>query len=89
MKMSVRLRRDCGGRSACTWGAALLVAAGPLGMAQFGFTPVLQRVDLLGAMLVLLVFGSQATLRDGVRAAWPCSTPQWRRPRASALATAK
>jgi hypothetical protein len=174
------------------WGAALLVAAGPLGMAQFGFTPVLQRVDLLGlavfvavagagrwsadaelgrvtdptplqaaraswalrvgaglalivvafaeklanpqlalhfladheqlnvahrlglhmsdlafirtagaievlfglllisgAMLVLLVYGSQATLRDGVRAAWPWSTPQLRRPRASALATAK
>ena len=30
------------------WGAALLIAAGPIGMLEFGIWPVLQRVDLLG-----------------------------------------
>lgn len=37
--------------------ALLLVAAGPLGMAVFGIGPVLQRVDVLGLALFLLVTG--------------------------------
>jgi uncharacterized membrane protein YphA (DoxX/SURF4 family) len=55
----------------------------------FGTTELVGHLPIYGAMLVLLVYGSQATLRDGVRAAWPWPAPQWRRPRASALATAK
>ena len=38
-------------------GAALLVAAGPLGMLEFGFLPVLSRVDLLGLAIYVLVAG--------------------------------
>ena len=34
------------------WAAGLLLAAGPLGMAEFGFWPVLQRVDLVGLAAV-------------------------------------
>ena len=34
------------------WGAALLIAAGPIGMLEFGVWPVLQRVDLLGLGVV-------------------------------------
>ena len=30
------------------WAAGLLLAAGPLGMIEFGFLPMLQRVDLVG-----------------------------------------
>ena len=57
----------------------------------FGTTELLGHLPIYGAMLVLLVYGSQATLREGVRAAWPWPAP-WgqRRPlRASAPATAK
>jgi hypothetical protein len=38
-------------------GALLLVAAGPLGMIEYGLGPVLQRVDLLGLAVFLLVAG--------------------------------
>ena len=37
--------------------AALLVAAGPLGMLEFGFEPVLHRVDMLGLASFLLIAG--------------------------------
>ena len=36
------------------WGAALLIAAGPLGMLEFGIWPVLQRIDLLGLAVYVL-----------------------------------
>jgi hypothetical protein len=39
------------------WGAALLVALGPLGMLEFGVWPVLQRIDLLGLAIYVLVAG--------------------------------
>ena len=38
-------------------GAWLLVAAGPLGMLEFGFSPVLQRIDMLGLALFILATG--------------------------------
>ena len=38
-------------------GAALLIAAGPLGMIEFGIWPVLQRIDLLGLGIYVLVAG--------------------------------
>ena len=37
--------------------AWLLIAAGPLGMLEFGFGPVLQRVDLLGLAVFVLIAG--------------------------------
>lgn len=37
--------------------AALLVAAGPLGMLEFGFSAVLQRVDMLGLAAFVLIAG--------------------------------
>jgi hypothetical protein len=40
------------------WAAGLLLAAGPLGMAEFGFMPVLQRVDMLGLALFVLLCGA-------------------------------
>ena len=40
------------------WAAALLLAAGPLGMAEFGFLPMLQRVDMLGLALFVLLCGA-------------------------------
>jgi uncharacterized membrane protein YphA (DoxX/SURF4 family) len=40
------------------WAAALLIAAGPLGMLEFGVSPVLQRVDVLGLALFVLVAGA-------------------------------
>ena len=39
------------------WGAALLVLAGPIGMLEFGFEAVLQRVDVLGLAVFLLLAG--------------------------------
>ena len=39
------------------WGAALLVLAGPVGMLEFGFEALLQRVDLLGLAAFLLLTG--------------------------------
>jgi uncharacterized membrane protein YphA (DoxX/SURF4 family) len=38
-------------------GALLLVAAGPIGIAVYGFGPVLQRIDLLGLALFLVLTG--------------------------------
>ena len=38
-------------------GALLLVAAGPLGMLEFGVSPVLQRVDVLGLALFVALTG--------------------------------
>src|SRR3712207_7358273 len=38
--------------------ALLLIAAGPLGMIEFGLWPVLQRIDLLGLALFVLVVGA-------------------------------
>ena len=40
------------------WAAALLIAAGPLGMLEFGVSPVLQRVDVLGLALFVLITGA-------------------------------
>jgi hypothetical protein len=37
--------------------AALLVAAGPLGMIEFGVSPVLQRIDMLGLAVFVLFAG--------------------------------
>ena len=39
-------------------GAWLLVAAGPIGMLEFGVSPVLQRIDLLGPAAFLLFTGA-------------------------------
>jgi len=39
-------------------GAWLLVAAGPIGMLEFGFSPVLQRVDMLGLAVFILLTGA-------------------------------
>jgi hypothetical protein len=38
--------------------AALLVAAGPLGMLEFGVSPVLQRIDVLGLAVFVLCTGA-------------------------------
>ena len=38
--------------------AWLLVAAGPLGMLEFGVSPVLQRIDVLGPAVFLLIAGA-------------------------------
>jgi hypothetical protein len=38
--------------------AILLIAAGPLGVAMFGISPVLQRIDLLGLAVFVLVAGA-------------------------------
>ena len=38
-------------------GAWLLVAAGPIGMIEFGVSPVLQRVDMLGLAVFVIVAG--------------------------------
>jgi hypothetical protein len=65
------------------WGAAVLIAAGPLGMIEFGFWEVLQRIDLLGLAGYVLVAGpgrwsadvetgraSEPSLVDHARAIW-------------------
>jgi hypothetical protein len=65
------------------YGAALLIAAGPLGMLEFGIWPVLQRVDLLGLALYVLAAGpgrwsadvetgraTEPTIVDHARAIW-------------------
>jgi len=38
--------------------AILLIAAGPLGIAMFGISPILQRIDLLGLAVFVLVAGA-------------------------------
>jgi len=40
------------------WAAGLLLAAGPLGMIEFGFLPVLQRVDLVGLAVFIVLTGA-------------------------------
>jgi hypothetical protein len=40
------------------WAAGLLLTAGPLGMMEFGFLPVLQRVDMLGLALFIVLTGA-------------------------------
>jgi hypothetical protein len=40
------------------WAAGLLLAAGPLGMLEFGFMRVLQRVDMLGLALFVVLAGA-------------------------------
>ncbi len=48
--------------------AALLVAAGPLGMIGYGVVPILERVDLLGIALFLAVLPPEDTPGGAVRA---------------------
>jgi hypothetical protein len=65
------------------YGAALLIAAGPLGMLEFGLWPVLQRIDLLGLAIYVLAAGpgcwsadveagraTEPTIVDHARAIW-------------------
>ena len=40
------------------WAGGLVLAAGPLGMLEFGFWPVVQRIDLLGMALYVLIAGA-------------------------------
>lgn len=40
------------------WAAALLITAGPLGIGEFGLWPVLQRIDLLGLALFVVIAGA-------------------------------
>lgn len=49
--------------------AALLVAAGPLGMLEFGVSPVLQRLDLLGLAAFILFAGAGRWSADAERGA--------------------
>ena len=64
-------------------GAALLVAAGPLGMLEFGVLPVLSRIDMLGLAIYVLLAGpgrwsadhelrtaGEPSLLDHARAVW-------------------
>jgi hypothetical protein len=63
--------------------ALILLAAGPIGMLEFGVSPVLQRVDLVGLAVFVLIAGSgrwsadfelgrtrDASLADAGRAIW-------------------
>ena len=47
----------------------------------FGATELVGHLPVYGAMLVLLVYGSDATLREGVRAMWPWSVRTMAAPR--------
>ena len=40
------------------WAGGLLLVAGPLGMLEFGFLPVLERVDMLGLALYVVICGA-------------------------------
>jgi hypothetical protein len=51
--------------------AALLVAAGPVGMAGYGVVPILERVDLLGVALFLALLPPADTPAGAVRAGPP------------------
>jgi hypothetical protein len=64
-------------------GAGLLIAAGPIGMLEFGVWPVLERIDLLGLALYVLAAGpgrwsadfetgraTEPTVVDHARAIW-------------------
>jgi hypothetical protein len=61
------------------WAAAVLVAAGPLGMPFYGVVPVLERMDLLGIALFLALLPPEETPGGAV-------TPTIERVRASLLA---
>jgi hypothetical protein len=63
--------------------ALLLILAGPLGVAEFGYLPVIQRLDVLGVALFVLIAGpgrwsadvelgraAETTLDDAARAVW-------------------
>jgi hypothetical protein len=50
------------------WAAALLVAAGPLGMPFYGVVPVLERMDLLGIALFLALLPPEDTPGGAVTA---------------------
>ena len=63
-------------------GAWLLVAAGPIGMLEFGFSPVLQRIDMLGLAAFVLLAGP-GSLVGGLRA-----SARGARPRTVTLARA-
>jgi hypothetical protein len=49
--------------------AWLLIAAGPIGMLEFGVWPVLQRIDLLGLALFVLIIGPGRWSADAERGA--------------------
>ena len=55
--------------------AALLVAAGPLGMLEFGISPVLQRLDLLGLAIFIFFSGPGRWSADAERGAAPEPSP--------------
>ena len=57
-------------------GALLLVLAGPLGMAEFGVSPVVQRVDMLGPALFLLAAGAGRWSADYERGEVADPSPQ-------------
>ena len=50
------------------WAAALLVAAGPLGMPFYGVVPILERMDLLGIALFLALLPPEETPGGAVTA---------------------
>jgi hypothetical protein len=65
------------------WAAAVLIAAGPVGMLEFGFWAVVQRVDMLGLAIFVLITGAgrwsadheqgrsaDMSLGDAARAVW-------------------
>jgi hypothetical protein len=57
----------------------------------FGATELVGHLPVYGAMLVLLVYGSDAGLRKGVRAGWPWPVPRRRarRPRRAVSAAGR
>lgn len=55
--------------------AFLLIAAGPIGVLEFGIAPVLQRVDMLGLALFLLFAGAGRWSADFERGAAPEKPP--------------
>jgi hypothetical protein len=60
--------------------ACVLIAGVPFNATLwlFGATELVGHLPVYGAMLVLLVYGSHATLRDAVRAPWPWPAPRLR-----------
>jgi hypothetical protein len=69
--------------------ACVLIAGIPFNATLwfFGATELVGHLPVYGAMLVLLVYGSDATLREGVRALWPWPGPRARTRAAAAAAT--
>jgi hypothetical protein len=56
--------------------AWLLIAAGPLGMLEFGVWPVVQRIDVLGLAIFVLVAGPGRWSADQERGATPDPDPE-------------